>query len=71
MSVGIGVSERYEPDLHPAQAGPEVLSDLVSPAEGRRELRVARRRRQRISVACVVLVAACTAGTLLLVALAR
>ncbi len=71
MSVGIGVSERYEPDLHPAHAGPEVLSDPVSPAEGRRELRVARRRRRRITVACALLVAACTAVTLLLVALAR
>jgi hypothetical protein len=43
----------------------------VSRAEGRQALRVARRRRRRISIGCAVLIALCTIATVLIVDLAR
>ncbi len=57
-----------EPETAPP-AEPEVASDART--EGRREMRAARRRRRRISIGCAVLIAACTAVTLLVVAIAR
>jgi hypothetical protein len=56
------VDPEPEPELDP---GHEV------PNESRSALRAARRRRRRLSIVCAVLIALCTALTLLIVAVAR
>ncbi len=60
--VAVGTEENADPGAE-RKADPRV--------EGRRQVRAARKRRRRISIVCAVLIALCTALTLLIVAIAR
>lgn len=64
--VPVDEQEAPEPDTRPE---PDRRADPRT--EGRRQLRAARKRRRRISIGCALLIAVCTAVTLVIVAVAR
>jgi hypothetical protein len=67
----LGGDEHPVPADDPEPARPDVEGRPDPRTEGRRQLRAARKRRRRISIGCAVLIAVCTALTLLIVAVAR